>query len=184
MKRAILTAMTVLVAWAAVVAPAAAEPQLNMLLAGDSEANTIGITLSADGRSYVIDSVVPLEVGGSVCAHPEGQPNELVCSAPAIGGFEVNAGAGDDSVTVAAEVLVPVTLRAGPGRDRLVGGSGPDKLVGGPGDDVIFGRGGADSLFGGPGDDHLAGGGGDDLLHGDSGEDILLGGSGQNRLVQ
>jgi Ca2+-binding RTX toxin-like protein len=182
MKRAILTAMTVLVACAAGTARAA-ESQLTVLLAGGSEANTISIALSPDGRTYVIVSVVPLEVGGSVCWHPEERPNELVCEAASIGGFEVNAGAGDDSVTVAREVPTPVTLRGGAGRDRLVGGAGGDKLVGGAGDDVLIGRAGADSLFGGPGSDRLVGGSGNDLLRGDSGEDTLLGGSGQNVLV-
>jgi hypothetical protein len=182
MKRATLTAITVLVAWAAASAHAA-EPRLTVLLAGGAEANTISIVLSPDGRAYLIDSVVPLEVGGSVCWHPEGQPNELTCEAASIGGFEVNAGGGDDSVVVAREVPIPVTLRGGPGRDRLIGGAGDDKLVGGVGDDVLIGRAGADSLFGGPGDDRLIGGSGSDLLRGGSGEDVLLGGSGQNYLV-
>ncbi len=74
---------------------------------------------------------------------------------PPIGGFEVNAGGGDDSVTVAREVPIPVTLRGGPGDDRLVGGGAGDKLIGGPGDDVLIGRAGDDSLFGGPGNDLL-----------------------------
>ncbi len=182
MKRAILIAITVLSAQAATVARAA-EPQLTVLLAGGAETNTISIGLSPDGRSYVIDSVAPLEVGGDVCAHPEGQPNELVCEAARIGGFEVNAGGGDDSVTVAREVPAPVTLRGGPGNDRLVGGAGGDKLIGGAGDDTLIGRAGSDSLYGGPGNDRLVGGSGDDVLHGASGEDTLLGGSGQNVLV-
>src|SRR4029077_17775154 len=108
MKRAILTAMTVLVALAATTAHAA-ESQLTVLLAGGSETNTIAITLSPDGRTYPIESVGPLEIGGRVCWHPEGQSNELTCEAASIGGFEVNAGGGDDSVTVAREVPVPVT---------------------------------------------------------------------------
>jgi hypothetical protein len=182
MKRTILTAMTVLVAWAAAPAPAA-EPQLTLLLAGGSEPNMIVIALSPDGRSYVIDSVVPLDVGGDLCAHPQGQENELVCAATSIGGFEVHAGAGDDAVTVAREVPVPTTLRGGPGDDRLVGGGAGDKLVGGPGDDTLIARAGADSLFGGPGEDHLFGGSANDLLRGDSGEDELLGGSGRNQLI-
>jgi len=182
MKRAILTATTVLVAWAAMTAHAA-EPPLTVLLAGGAEESGIEITLSPDGRTYVIDSLAPLEVGGSVCWHPEAQANELLCEAAAIGGFEVNAGAGDDSVTVAREVPVPVTLRGGPGQDRLVGGAGGDKLVGGPGEDLLIGRAGADSLFGGSGADRLIGGSGNDLLHGESGDDTLLGGSGRNELL-
>jgi hypothetical protein len=181
MKRAILTATTVLVAWAAMTAHAAEAP-LTVLLAGGAEESAIAITLSPDGRTYVIDSLAPLEVGGSVCWHPPEQPNELICEAAQIGGFEVNAGAGDDSVIVAREVPIPVTLRGGPGQDRLIGGAGGDKLIGGTGDDVLVGRAGADSLFGGPGSDRLVGGSGNDLLHGDSGEDTLIGGSGRNEL--
>jgi Ca2+-binding RTX toxin-like protein len=184
MKRAILIGVMLVLAAGAAPSADAAKPPLTVLLAGGSEANTIAIGLSDDGRSYVIDSVVPLEVGGGVCSHPEAQPNELVCEATPIGGFEVNAGAGDDSVTVAREVPIPVTLRGGPGLDRLVGGAGPDKLVGGPGEDLLIGRAGADSLFGGPGVDRLVGHSGNDHLHGGSGVDVLLGGSGRNETAQ
>jgi Ca2+-binding RTX toxin-like protein len=182
MKKALLIASMVLVAQAAAVAHAA-EPSLNMLLAGGPEANTISIALSADGRSYAIESIVPLEVGGNVCSHPEGKPNELLCEAASIAGFEVNAGGGDDVVNVARSVAIPVTLRGGPGDDRLIGGAGDDKLIGGTGDDVLVGRAGNDSLFGGPGNDRLVGGSGNDSLHGEAGEDVLIGGPGENELV-
>jgi len=130
----------------------------NVLLAGGGEANKIEIWLSADGRQYVIDSVVQLEVGGTVCSHPEDNPNELVCDAPAIAGFEVNAGGGDDEVSVARDVTAPVTLRGGAGDDRLVGWRGSDLLYGGPGSDTLIGGPGADILRGGPGTDTLVGG--------------------------
>jgi len=182
MKRAILMATMVLAAWTATAAPAA-EPKLTVLLAGGVEESAISITLSSDGRSYVIDSLAQLEVGGDVCWHPEAMETELLCAASSIGGFEVNAGGGDDSVVVAREIPIPVTLRGGPGNDRLVGGGADDRLVGGSGEDILVGRAGADSLFGGSGNDRLIGGSGDDQLHGDSGEDILLGGSGRNQLL-
>jgi hypothetical protein len=183
MKKATLIAMTVL---AVMTVPnvAAAKPQLTVLLAGGAEESQISIALSPDGRSYVISSIVPLEVGGDLCWHPEGQPNELFCSAALIGGFEVNAGAGDDSITVVREVAIPVTLRGGPGEDRLIGGGGHDKLVGAAGNDYLVGRAGDDSLFGGPGADRIFGGSGDDHLLGDGGNDALLGGPGENLLVQ
>lgn len=184
MKRAILIAVTMAMAAGAAPSAPAAETPLTVLLAGGAEESDIRIALSPDGRTYVIDSVAPLEVGGNVCWHPEGQPNELICEAAPIGGFEVNAGSGDDSVSVAREVPIPVTLRGGPGEDRLAGGSGGDKLVGGVGNDVLIGRAGADSLFGGPGGDRLVGCSGNDLLQGNSGSDTLLGGSGQDTLVQ
>lgn len=162
----------------------AAPKMYTVLLAGGGEANVIKIWLSADGRQYVIDSVVQLEVGGTVCAHPEANPNELLCDAPAIAGFEVNAGGGDDSVSVAKDVIVPVTLRGGAGDDVLVGGGGPDKLVGGNGNDRLVGWRGDDLLYGGPGEDLLIGGPGADLLYGGFGQDTLAAGPGKNVVKQ
>lgn len=196
MKRAILTAITVAVALAAAPAHAAQAPAVagtsahpegapvTMLLAGGAEADTIEIGLSADGRSYLIDSAVPLEVGGTVCVHPEAHSNELVCEATQIGGFEVNAGGGDDAIVVAATVPIAVTLRGGPGNDRLVAGASNDKVIGGIGDDVLSGRTGSDSLFGGPGNDHLSGGPGHDTLVGNGGEDLLQPGFGDDNVIQ
>ena len=69
---------------------------------------------------------------------------------------------------------VPVTLRGGPGDDRLVGGAGDDKLLGGAGNDVLVGRGGNDWLAGGAGDDKLLGGPGDDKLLGGPGVDVTV----------
>lgn len=164
MKRSILIAFAILVALSA---SAKAKPQtFNVLLAGGSEENTIRIWLMPDGSQYAIASIVPLEVGGSVCANPEGAPNELLCRAPSVGSFEVNAGDGNDYVAVARNVPVPVTLRGGVGDDRLIGGSGDDKLIGGPGEDRLLGWGGRDRLYGGPDADRLIGGRSDDLCVG------------------
>jgi Ca2+-binding RTX toxin-like protein len=183
MKKTLL----ILFALLALLAPATAHakpPAYTVLLAGGDEANSIRIWLDPTGRNYVIDSVVQLDVGGEVCAHPEGVPNELICSAPLIAGFEVNAGGGDDRVGVAPNIAVPVTMRGGAGADALRGGSGPDKLVGGAGDDHLLGWRGADLLYGGPGIDTLVGGPGGDLLRGGPGEDQLSGGPGNNTLHQ
>ena len=139
----------------------------------------IHIWLAPDGHSYVIDSAAPLEVGGTVCENSAGNPNELVCKAPLVAGFEVNGGEGDDWVLVSSDDRMPVTMRGGPGNDTLVGGSGPDKLIGGEGNDKIAGRGGSDVIYGGPGNDELLGGAGDDVLRG-GGTDVMNGGSGRN----
>jgi Ca2+-binding RTX toxin-like protein len=162
----------------------AKEQTYTVLLAGGDEANTIKIWLKPDGREYVIDSVVQLEVGGTVCTHPEDKSNELVCAAPAIAGFEVNAGDGDDQVGVAKNVGVPVTMRGGGGDDFLLGGAGPDKLVGGVGDDRLVGWRGDDLLYGGPGADVLIGGPGNDALRGGFGEDRLIAGTGNDSVRQ
>ncbi|MGB7589139.1 MAG: hypothetical protein WBM00_10570 [Solirubrobacterales bacterium] len=154
----------------------------NVILAGGDSPNVIEIWLTPDGRSYVIDSAIQLEVGGAVCTNPEGNPNELICPAPMISGFEVNAGVGADKVSVAKNILLPVTLRGGAGDDVLAGGAGADKLVGGPGDDQLSGGAGIDAIFGGPGKDTLLGGPGDDQLIGGPGRDVIVGGPGHNEV--
>jgi RTX calcium-binding nonapeptide repeat (4 copies) len=181
MKKHLLISLAIL----GLLAPAAAgaEPKTyTVLLAGGVEANKIDIWLSSDGRQYVIDSVVELEVGGNVCTHPPENPNELLCDAPAIAGFEVNAGGGEDRVAVAKDVTVPVTMRGGAGDDLLVGGAGLDKLIGGNGNDRLIGWGGADLLYGGVGADVLVGGRGADILRGGPGADTLAGGPGANQM--
>lgn len=110
-------------------------------------------------------------------------------------------GTGDDYVLLGPREAI---IRAGDGRDRLIGGDMHDDFRGDGGDDVLFGRGGGDSLDGGAGTDlilggagaddivgadgadrlyggddrdTLSGGNGDDRIHGDAGDDILYGGS-------
>jgi Ca2+-binding RTX toxin-like protein len=183
MKKAILIALTLVAALAAPLAHAE-EPSVNLLITGGAEQNVLDVQLSPDGREYVIDSMAPLEVGGAICTHPEAVENRLLCPATMIAGFEVNAGGGDDSAVISPKILVPVTLRGGPGDDRLYGGGAFDKLVGGPGEDILVGRAGNDALYGGPGNDRLYGGSGDDLLHGGPGEDEIVGGPGNNVIVQ
>ena len=156
------------------------ERSLNIVLDGTSGNDRITVVLSSDGRTYEIESATPLEVGGTVCTHPEGKTEELLCEAAPIAGFEINTGAGNDTVTLGKTVPVPATIRGGEGNDVLVGGAGADKLIGGPGDDELNGRGGNDLLIGGPGDDKLIGGAGDDTLIGGPGHNIEIGGSGHN----
>lgn len=183
MKKAILILLASLAAQLPVAARAG-DSSFNVVLAGGSEANVIQIWLTPDGRTYVIDSIVPLEVGGSVCSNPPGNQNELICQASMIGGFEVNSAVGDDQVRVAKEVTIPVTIRGGAGNDILIGGAGPDKLLGGAGNDRLVGWGGADLIVGGPGDDVVIGGPGDDVLRGGPGTDLLRGGPGKNDVRQ
>jgi Ca2+-binding RTX toxin-like protein len=152
---------------------AAAEGSINLMLAGSPGDDRIAIELSLDGRSYEIESATPLEVGGTVCTHPEKRPEALLCEASAIAGFEINTGIGNDTVTLGRTVPVPATIRGGEGDDVLTGGAGSDKLIGGPGDDELNGRGGNDMLIGGSGDDTLIGGAGEDRLIGGTGHNVL-----------
>lgn len=183
MKKAILITVAIL---GALVPPAArAETSTyTVVLAGGATQSMIHIWLTPDGTSYVIDSIVPLEVGGTICENAPENANELRCKAPLVAGFEVNAGVGDDKVTVSSSVTVPVTLRGGSGRDVLIGGAGADKLIGGPGDDRLIGGPGDDLIYGGPGDDLLRGGPGDDVLRGGPGQDAFAPGPGENAVTQ
>jgi hypothetical protein len=183
MKRAILIMLAILAAQAATVARAEIT-SYTVVLAGGAEQSMIHIWLTPDDHSYVIDSVAPLDVGGKVCEHTVGNPDELLCQAPLVAGFEVNAGSGDDSVVVSNEVTIPVTMRGGAGTDTLAGGGGADKLIGGEGNDRLVGRGGNDLIFGGPGDDTIHGGSGEDSLRGGPGNDLISGGSGVNNIRQ
>lgn len=183
MKKATLILLAVLAILPAAFARADDAP-VTLLISGGNEDSSVSVSLSADGRAYVILSSAPLEVGGNLCTHPEGVPNELFCKAPSIAGFEVNAGGGSDAITFSGEVPVPVTIRGGPGDDRLIGGGASDKLIGGPGKDFLAGRRGDDWMHGGPGPDKLLGGAGNDVLRGGPDSDQLIGGSGNNEVVQ
>ncbi len=103
----------------------------------------------------------------------------------------VNAGAGNDQITLDGTVDVPATILGGDGNDTLRGGNGPNTISGGAGNDWIYGGDGADSLsgdagddviFGGKGNDTLSGGDGNDQIAGDEGDDLIYGGSGDDRL--
>lgn len=182
MKRSILIAIALLAACAAPAAHAETT-SVTLLIAGSPEDNALDVKMSLDGRSYIVDSMSPLEVGGAICIHVEGRENSLSCEAAAIAGFEVNTGPGNDSVIISPKIAVPATLRGGPGDDRLRGGAGTDKLIGGAGDDALLGGGADDVLFGGSGNDWLWGQTGNDRLVGDSGDDLLLGGPGKNTIL-
>lgn len=71
----------------------------------------------------------------------------------------VNAGGGDDKVTVAGTpgqtVAQPMTVNGGPGNDRLMSGDGNDTLNGGDGNDVLVSSRGADVFSGGAGIDEV-----------------------------
>jgi Ca2+-binding RTX toxin-like protein len=185
MKKTILIVVTLLVALQAAAGFARAEPgPVTLLISGGPGNSGLHISLTPDGRDYLILSTEPLEVGGNICEHPSEQvPTELLCDAPAIAGFEVNAGGGSDTVSFSSDIPVPVTVRGGAGDDRLIGGGASDKLIGGPDRDFLEGRRGDDWLLGGPGPDTLLGGPGNDQLRGGPDKDKLVGGPGDNELI-
>ncbi len=161
----------------------AAAPSYTLLLVGGPGPTDIDISLSADGRTYMISANGPLEVGIQACANPPGDQNELMCDAPAIDGLEVNGGNGGDTEVVGKTVPVPATLRGGSGNDLLVAGGGNDTLIGRAGNDTLVGGPGNDRLHGGPGNDRLQAGSGNSLLNGGPGYDTCIGGRGHDIFV-
>ena len=90
-------------------------------------------------------------------------------------GVDLDLGAGDD---VAKQAWLYDRFSAGPGNDLIKGievefGRG---VKAGPGKDTVIGNEFDDKLFGGPGNDELIGLQGDDLLNGGAGRDVCKGG--------
>ena len=121
----------------------------------------------------------------------------------------VNAGAGDDTVTVNdlasidCAILIIVNgdegndrltaqgsrlglarlmMNGGVGNDTILGSQDGDSLNGNEGTDAINGLAGNDSITGTAGNDVLAGGLGDDTLDGGDGEDFITGNAGNDRI--
>ncbi len=67
--------------------------------------------------------------------------NDIIVAPSGLGGFELNAGGGADTVV------------GGDGNDDIDGGSGSDSITGGGGDDTIEGGAGTDTTSGGIGND-------------------------------
>lgn len=107
-------------------------------------------------------------------------------------GIRIDGGRGNDTITVDADITLPVEIRGNKGNDAITGGSGADLVDGGPGrdtctggagDDVVIGGAGNDSLSGGSGRDNVDGGNGNDVADGGDDSDTVAGGNGRDRLT-
>lgn len=87
----------------------------------------------------------------------------------------VDAGAGDDVITI---------TKAGRYRTLIVGGTGNDKITTGGGRDYLSGGTGNDSLYAGSSEDTLLGDAGNDYLDGQLGTDTLDGGADRDTAVR
>jgi Ca2+-binding RTX toxin-like protein len=83
------------------------------------------------------------------------------------GPVSIEAGRGNDEISVDPNITVPINIDAGPGDDYAQAGGGNDALLGDSGHDV---------LKAGPGHDVLVGGKGRDVLEGEGGDDIQIAG--------
>jgi len=92
----------------------------------------------------------------------------------------VDAGQGNDIITVSPDFPKRVQATGSSGKDLIVGGAGNDELSGGTGMDRVFGGAGNDLLIGGAQGDRLYGEAGNDELSGAGGNDFAYGGEGVN----
>jgi hypothetical protein len=67
--------------------------------------------------------------------------------------LRIHAHAGDDTISVAANVKLSAHIMGGPGNDFIQGGAGDDVIEGDLGDDTIFGGAGNDQIAGDAGPD-------------------------------
>jgi len=143
---------------------------------GTGAADTISISMQ-DGRYLVSDTGNPFPA--SNVEECDAVAGAAICDAD-VRTILIDAGGGDDRVTVSNDIpaQVEVRIEGGPGADRLKGGPGddvieagddsaPDVLEGGPGDDALIGartdfhvpvHSGKSTLIGGPGNDVMVGG--------------------------
>ncbi len=166
-----------------------------------------GRVLPADGDLLVAGSDNDDRI--SITAYSKNhQPRYLVnvnggqetFSATRITAFDVEPGAGDDTVELIGAVAntfvsggdgadkliagdLAATLSGGAGNDTLMGGAGNDQLSGNGGNDRLYGNGGNDRLYGDNGNDYMDGGAGADRLTGGDGMDTLLGQGGNDRFT-
>src|SRR4051812_8822508 len=143
------------------------------------------LAVSAGRRLVVVEHGSARLKAGRGCEHRK--IRTVVCAGRV--DIEVNAGGGDDSVSIRCPRTRLANLDGQGGADRLVTrGACPAGMVGGPGDDVIQGGLGQQWFGGGPGRDRLVGGAGDDLLWGDGTKgrhpsDVIDGGRGRDTVL-
>lgn len=90
--------------------------------------------------------------------------------------IRINGKAGNDRLSIDANIGIGTMLSGGSGIDTLVGGSGNDSLYGGDGRDYLYGFAGKDTIvsLGDGSVDRLYGGTGFDGFWGDTGADELI----------
>ena len=124
--------------------------------------------------------------GDQIVVNVKGQANRRITrrfDADDVDRIDIDAGGGNDHVTVDEGISAPARIQGGAGNDKIDGGAGDDTLLGGGGNDHLDGRAGNDSLEGNDGNDKLFGGAGNDTLLGGAGNDQADGGAGTNSVL-
>ena len=154
----------------------------------NGSANNVTVTQSAIPADGTMGQILVTEGGSTLTI------------GSSISQVTVNAGAGDDTVTVGDldtvcrsslviqggdgnDFLSALNAKTGDIRVRMEGGDGNDTLTGGLGNDTLVGDAGTDRIKGGDGTDLLEGGTGADSINGENGNDTLLGGNATDTLT-
>jgi Ca2+-binding RTX toxin-like protein len=141
------------------------------------------ITPTIDGTTLTLagdaapDRIVVGEAGGLLTLSVNGAPPSTDLGGgqtlPADKTIDaiINAGDGEDAITVTTANLKSLIADGGAGDDTIIGTDNPDALRGGDGDDRIIGGKGGDDVEGGAGNDVLVwnNGDGSDTMDGDAG---------------
>lgn len=139
--------------------------------------NTLHVTgTPGAGETFSVDPAndpsgsYAVSVGGSDTALAAGpgctsdeMTGQTTCVPAGVTRIVVDAGDGNDTVTIGLKI--PARVNAGAGNDTVNGGEGGDRLVGGDGNDSLHGNSGNDSISGDRGVDFLDGGAGNDRLY-------------------
>ncbi|MDO5297144.1 MAG: CHAP domain-containing protein [bacterium] len=134
--------------------------------------------ISATGKDDTIkvygndNGEVVVNVNGTETVYTQEEAQKLI----------INAGKGNDIITVDANVTVGMHIMGGNGDDYIQGGGGNDVIYGGKGNDTIYGLSGNDTIYGGADNDYIDGGRGNDAIYGGKGNDNLVGGKGDDKL--
>jgi Ca2+-binding RTX toxin-like protein len=162
-----------------------------VLLAATAVLDAGLLTVTGDAAANEIDVVFDDAANEIVVTLDGATPQRF--AVPTVEDVLVQAGDGNDqvSVNVFGAVAVPTvrgeggddTIVGSEGTDSIDGGSGDDSLLGGGAGDTLNGDGGEDTLVGDHGDDVLNGGGEDDLLDGGFDWDTINGGAGDDTLL-
>lgn len=142
-----------------------------LTVTGTAKNDRVSIVLSRDG-----DTITVSETSGN--RFRKGTTTRTEFAAADVTSIVVNAGAGNDSVTLAGGTrstpfAVAATINGDAGNDNLSGAAGSDSINGGDGDDNLYGNKGTDLLNGDAGDDLIVGGADIDTLNGNDGDDLL-----------
>jgi Ca2+-binding RTX toxin-like protein len=154
---------------------------------------TNSVTVTRDGETFLVNDFASAVTAQTPCTQVDANTARCPYTAGSspIPGVTVDAGDGDDAITIAGTDKTPTSLIGGDGNDTVAGGAGADRVDGGLGDDKLNGGGGADTLTyatrtadvtvslksgsgGQEGENDTLGG--FEILLGGNGVDVLLGG--------